>query len=195
MRLADIPRVLQRLRADPQAWGEVACAVVGSGKTWRDVHGQARHAALVALQYDRQREDRALIVHLLEQELLAQTQSPFGGMGDSLRLAAFLAATLNDLQLAWVMLAVKRANCDTGCGFEVEALFSGGVEQTWAMVLASERPDREAFIAIAANEDGQPLCSQADVDHWSRQQHQYFPPSWEQESIAAKLSLCDARRL
>jgi hypothetical protein len=190
MKLAEIPLVLQRLRAGPQAWGEVTCAFEGEGETWRDAHVEARQAALVALQYDRRPEDRALIVHLLEQELREHEQSPFGGLDDSLRLAAFLAATLDDVSLAWLMLGVKQANFDTGCGFDVDALFSCGVERTWAMVQASERPEREAFIALVSDEDGGPRCTQDDVDRWWAQQRRDFPARWEDESLYAKLGLC-----
>jgi hypothetical protein len=190
MKLAEIPLVLQRLRAGPAAWAEVTCAFAGEGETWRDATVEARHAALVALQYDRRPEDRELIVHLLQQELLEHRHSPFGGLDDSLRLAAFLAATLDDVELAWLMMEVKRANFDTGCGFDVEALFCCGVERTWAMVQASQRPEREAFIEIASDGDGEPRCTQEDVDRWWEQQRRDFPERWEDESVFAKLGLC-----
>lgn len=191
MKLAEIPLVLARLRAGPQAWGEVECAFEGEGAAWVDAHARARRAALVGLQYDRRAEDRELVAHLLAQELRYHAASPFAGLEESLKLVAYLAAELDhDVELAWSMLEAKRTNFDTACGFDVEALFCHGVERTWAMVLASSRPEREAFIEEAGDGSGAPRCTQAEVDTWWEQQRAWFPPRWEDESTPARLGLC-----
>mgnify|MGYP000620859820 CR=1 FL=1 len=62
MELADVPRVLERLRTGPAAWGEVTCAFEGEGTAWRDAHATTRRAALLGLQYDRRPEDRELVM-------------------------------------------------------------------------------------------------------------------------------------
>lgn len=191
MKLAEIPVVLERLRAGPMAWGEVECAFEGEGAAWVDAHARARRAALVGLQYDRRAEDRELVMHLLRQELRYHAASPFAGLEESLKLVAYLAAELDDdVELAWLMLAAKRTNFDTACGFDVEALFCRGVERTWAMVLASQRPEREAFIEVAGDGSGAPRCTQQDVDAWWEQQRAWFPRRWEDEGVLARLGLC-----
>ncbi|MCX4244181.1 hypothetical protein [Paraliomyxa miuraensis] len=189
MKLAEIPLVLQRLRTGPAAWDEVACAFEGEGATWRDAHARARYAVLLGLQYDRRPEDRELVVHLLDQEVRYAQQSPFQGNADSLRLAAFLAATLDDVSLSWLLLEAKRANFDTACGFDVETLFACGVARTWAMVLASDRPERDAFIELAGN-GNEPRCTQDEVDAWWKRQHRDFPARWEDEPALARLGIC-----
>jgi hypothetical protein len=191
MKLAEIPVVLERLRAGPQAWGEVECAFEGQGAAWVDAHARTRRAALMGLQYDRRAEDREVVAHLLQQELRYHAASPFAGLEESLKLVAYLAAELDDdVELAWSMLEAKRTNFDTACGFDVEALFCRGVERTWAMVLASSRPEREAFIEVAGNGHGAPRCTQDEVDAWWEQQRAWFPPRWEDEGPLARLGLC-----
>lgn len=189
VKLSEIPRVLERLRRGPAAWGEVTCAFEGEGMAWRDAHATTRRAALQALQYDRRPEDRELVVHLLAQEMRWAQESPFQGNPESLRLAAFLAASLGDVSLAWLLFEAKRANFDTACGFDVEALFCCGVERTWVMVLAAERPEREAFIELAGD-GGEPRCTQDEVDAWWERQRRDFPARWEDEAPLAKLTLC-----
>lgn len=189
MELADVPRVLERLRTGRAAWGEVTCAFEGEGSAWRDAHATARRAALQALQYDRRPADRELVVHLMAEEVRYAQESPFQGNSEALRLAAFLLATLGDVSHAWLLFEAKRANFDTACGFDVEALFAGGVEPTWAMVLASDRPERAAFMELAG-EDGAPRCTQDEVDAWWEQQRRDFPTRWEDEPPLAKLMIC-----
>lgn len=189
MELADVPRVLERLRTGPAAWGEVTCAFEGEGTAWRDAHATARRAALLGLQYDRRPEDRELVVHIMAEEVRYAQESPFQGNSEGLRLAAFLVATLGEVSLAWLLFEAKRANFDTACGFDVEALFACGVEPTWAMVLASDRPERAAFMKLAGDE-GAPRCTQDEVDAWWEQQHRDFPTRWEDEAPLAKLMIC-----
>lgn len=193
-RLAELPALLSRLRAGPHAWGEVSVAAEGEGATWVDAHARARYGALVGLQHDRQPGDLALVMHLLQQEIESHRQSPLGGLEESLKLAAYLAAELSErsLELPWVMLEAKQLNFDTACGFDVEALMLAGIERTWAMVQASSHPLREAFLEELDDGEGNPRCTQDDVDRWWALQRRWFPARWEDEAPLARLSTCVA---
>ncbi|MEW2622439.1 hypothetical protein [Streptomyces sp. NPDC048106] len=107
---------LDRLRADPATWHEVAFAPVTDAEDpEHDAHFAARACALHAARYDRRPADLPLLRHLLDQETRGRRQAPFGGMGGELHLAVFLVARHHQEEDLPRLYAARAANFDTWC--------------------------------------------------------------------------------
>jgi tetratricopeptide (TPR) repeat protein len=177
VKIEEIPQFLGRIRTDRAAWSEVEYAQASSGE---DINAPTRNACLRGLQHDRRADDRELTVFLLEQEV-RDCYDGGCGYGDSLFLAIYLVACLDEVDLAWLIMKAKIANFDTLCGVNIEALYSCGVERTQAMLKASRRKEGKHFL---------PAPSQTNVDNWWKRQRDRFPARWEDE--IDKANICAA---
>lgn len=168
---------LARLRVDPSAWETVAYAEERDERDDQlDRNESAREAVLQALQYDRRPEDAGLLRFLLEQEVLWHEDSELQGLTESLALACYLVGLMRSPEDIWRLARAKAANFDTECGLARELLFGAGVAETIAYVEASGRANAASTLAVLVDE-GQPLCSQEDVDAYWQAMRGYYPAS------------------
>jgi len=174
MKLAEVPLLLARMRADRAAWSELAYRSRPDDEDveWpdEDMNWRVRRACLLGLQHDRRSDDRDLISYLLDQEICARRASD--GCGSSLEAAIFFVAEFEDPSIAWRIRSAKYANQDTRCTIDLEALYCCGVERTLTMLATSECPERDDFL---------PAPQQDEVDAWWARQRDCFPRRWEDE--------------
>lgn len=90
--------------------------------------------------------DLPLLRFLVEQEALCRAHSQ--GLGEQAALAGFLLAEHRRPEDVWRHFALKRANFDAGCMYDVEHLCAAGVQVTVEYVRASDHPDREAVLEL-----------------------------------------------
>lgn len=170
---------LERLRADPATWGDLAYVEYRDEDDEQfDRNAAARGAVLLALQYDRRAEDAGLLRYILEQEVLYHEDSDLQGLMETLPLACYLVGLLGVVEDVGLLARAKAANFDTECGLSRELLFAAGVDATIAYVRASGGAD--ATLAALVDE-GVPLCEQAEVDGYWRAMASYWPASPEEE--------------
>lgn len=93
-----------------------------------DINQGFREAVCQRLNQDVSETDRALVIYLLEQELL----SIEGGWGvcENLKLCAYLLFKLGHVEDALLIWRAKSTNFDTFCGLDVQLLAGGGVDET-----------------------------------------------------------------
>ncbi|MCX2947760.1 hypothetical protein [Lentzea sp. NEAU-D7] len=113
------------------------------GPDGEDVNEAARGEVLLL---ESTREDLPLLRFLVEQEALCRGNSQ--GLGEQAALAGFLLAEHRRPEDVWRHFALKRANFDAGCAYDVEHLLAAGVEATVSHVRASDHPDRDAVLEL-----------------------------------------------
>jgi hypothetical protein len=161
-------RDLARMRESAAAWQELRHEQNADG---HDANEVPRAKVLWALQYDRRPEDLALIRFLAEQEALCRANAPFQGLGDQAELAGFLLAEHRRPEDVWRQHAIKRANFDTWCGYDVEHLFAAGVRATIDHVRASDHPDRDEVLQLLLDRQ----VDEEDVEEWAEGRREWFP--------------------
>ncbi|MFI6094162.1 hypothetical protein ACIA8G_01310 [Lentzea sp. NPDC051213] len=159
-------RDLARMRESEEAWQELRYQPTPDTSDANEVR---RAKVLWALQYDRQAGDLPLLRYLAEQE--ARYRSEEQGLGEAAELAGFLLAGHRQPEDVWRHHAIKRANFDAGCAYDVEHLFAAGVQATLDHVRASDHPDRDDVLEMLRSHD----LDDEDLAEWWEHRCEYFP--------------------
>ncbi|MGW2398022.1 hypothetical protein ACWCYY_15900 [Kitasatospora sp. NPDC001664] len=158
---------LVRMRESAAAWQELRHErAVGADGYEYDRNAARRAQVLWALQYDRRPGDLELVRWLAGQEAECRREAPFQGLTEETTLAGLLLAEYRVVEDVWQQWEIKRANFDTWCGYDVQAVCAAGVEATLAHVRAGEHPEREALLERLLGEDGKPCVSEQEVTDW-----------------------------
>jgi hypothetical protein len=137
------------------------------GPDGEDTNEAARGEVLSTLHRGHTPEDLPLLRFLVEQEVLCRRNSE--GLGEQAALAGFLLAEHRQPEDVWRHFAIKRANFDAGCAYDVEHLLAAGVEATVEHVRASDHPDRDAvldLLNLSLDED--------DLLEWFEHRREWF---------------------
>jgi tetratricopeptide (TPR) repeat protein len=176
------PALLMRYRQHPERWDDLACCDGQDAEgRWYDEHALMRYRVLIALQYDHQAADLALVRFLMQHEVVRHEREPFQGILPALMLATYLLATYRNVTHVWNFYAAKMANFDTYCGYSSVVLVSAGIEQTLAYIRATPHPQQSAVQQLLIHAHGCPWTD-ADLTQWWDQQHATFPPTEEAET-------------
>jgi hypothetical protein len=92
----------------------------------RDLNQAARFGVLLALQYDRRRQDPPLLRFLLREEIAFNRLDVWDGDSD-LTLAGFLVAEHRQVEDLWLHWTAKNIDFDTALGYDLDHLLTGGV--------------------------------------------------------------------
>lgn len=169
--MEDARRDLARMRESREAWQELRYERVGD----HDANEVRRAKVLWALQYDRGPDDLALLRWLAEQEAACRAEAPFQGLGEQAELVGFLLAEHAQPEDVWRHHAIKRANFDTGCGYDREHLVAAGVGATIEHVRESDHPDRDDVLELLLDDEGEPEMSEEDLTEWLGHRREWFP--------------------
>ncbi len=140
------------------------------GPDGEDANEAARGEVLSALHRGHVPEDLPLLRFLVEQEALCCAHSPSRGLGEQAALAGFLLAEHRQAEDVWRHYAIKRANFDAGCAYDVEHLFAAGVRATIDHVRASDRPDRDEVLELLLSHD----FDEEDLEEWVAGRREWF---------------------
>ncbi|MFJ8043546.1 hypothetical protein ACIRBX_23910 [Kitasatospora sp. NPDC096147] len=167
---------LTRMRGSADAWPETAYerATDPEGYAY-DRNAVRRAQVLWALQYDRRPEDLELVRWLAGQEAVCRREAPFQGLGEEATLAGLLLAEFRRVEDVWLHWEIKRANFDTWCGYDLQALCAAGVAATLDHVRAGGHPKRDDLLARLLREDGEPWLSEEEVARWFEHARSSFP--------------------
>ncbi len=158
---------------------------------------------LLALQYDRGRQDLPLLRFLLQQEISRYRETVPCGLAPDLGLAGFLVAEHRQPDDVWLHWEAKNISFDTALGYRTHYLLTAGVDATVETVRSSSHPDRERIlreITGPRNPDGTPHYTDTTVEEWLDTQRARFPSDPTAESPrtwanhAARLGEQDASR-
>lgn len=170
-----------RAGADPRRFVED-----GVANAEGDSASEARALLLLALQYDHDPGDAALLRLLLDAEITANAGPNSDGDPDELKLAAWLVAQLRDPADVFRMWRAKSANYDTFCGFDGEHLVAAGVARTLAHLHASDDPRRVDILEYLGG-GTECIFDEADVVAWHAATAEWFPAREADESPWTKL--------
>ena len=146
-RLLRKPRAaLEQARRDPATWANLTFRAQDTGEGHvRDQNQDARFEVLLALQYDRRRQDLPLLRFLLREETALHRQGAWG-MDSDLTLAGFLVAEHRQVEDLWLHWTAKNISFDTALGYHLYHLLTGGVAAATETVRASSHPDRDRIL-------------------------------------------------
>ncbi|MGW6444498.1 hypothetical protein [Lentzea sp. NPDC055074] len=147
-----------------EAWQALRYLSDGAGG---DVNEAARGEVLWALHDAHTPEDLPLLRFLAEQEALYRSHSQ--GLGEQAALAGFLLALHRRPEDVWLHFAIKRANFDAGCVYDVEHLCAAGVRATVEHVRASDHPDRDAVLELLDQD-----LDKDDLAEWFEHRRAWF---------------------
>lgn len=168
--------LLTHLRADRSAWARVCYEPeVQAPNGRRDRNALSRLQLAWALEHAFEQADSALLRFALEEEVKWREEDPWQGIGETLEILGALTARQRDLQDVWMLARAKRANFDTGCGFDRRYLFAAGVRETVVYVQASNHPDRAEVLEILLDEQGEPCCDELEVNAWLESRPDQMP--------------------
>ncbi|MFB7167638.1 hypothetical protein [Streptomyces sp. NPDC056242] len=197
-------RDLERARRDPETWHALAFAAerTGDGRV-TDRNYAARFGVLWALQYDHRPQDLPLLRFLLQQQITFYREAVPWGLAPDLLLAGFLVAEQRRVEDLWLHWSAKNISFDTGLGYRIHHLLTGGVAAAVEAVRASGHPDRDRLLGDIASdsEPGSTRYTDTAVDEWLDEQRARFPSSPADESLkdwahhAARLREREASRL
>lgn len=160
---------LGRMRESDEAWAGLEYTEVTRDGHVVDGNATRRAMVLWALQYDHGPADLPLVRWLVEQETACRRAASLQGLGEEAALAGFLLASYREVADVWLHWALKRANFDTWCGYDVEHLVAGGVDATLAFVRASEHPERDALL------ERLDAVEEPDLEKWFAHKRSWFP--------------------
>ncbi|MGW6140227.1 hypothetical protein [Streptomyces sp. NPDC055140] len=195
---------LERARRDPETWHALAFAAdrTRDGRVI-DRNYAARSGVLWALQYDHRPQDLPLLRFLLQQQITFYQEAVPWGLAPDLLLAGFLVAEQRQVEDLWLHWTAKNISFDTGLGYRIHHLLTGGVAAAVEAVRVGEHPDRDRILGDIApdSESGPTRYTDKAVDEWLDEQRARFPATPADESLkgwahhAARLGEREASRL
>ncbi|RFC74434.1 hypothetical protein DXZ75_21465 [Streptomyces sp. AcE210] len=166
-----------------------------------DLNYAARFGVLWALQYDHRPQDLPLLRFLLQQQITLYREAVPWGLAPDLLLAGFLVAEQRRVEDLWLHWSAKNISFDTGLGYRIHHLLTGGVAAAVEVVRATEHPDRDRILGDITADPGPIRYTDTAVDEWLDEQRHRFPSSPADESLkdwahhAARLGEREASRL
>lgn len=133
-----------------------------------DANEAARGEMLWALHGSNRPEDLPLLRFLVEQEALCRANSQ--GLGEQAALAGFLLAEHRRPEDVWRHFAIKRANFDAGCAYDVEHLLAAGVQATIDHVRSSNRLERDEVLELLLGHS----FDEEDLEDWFEHRRAWF---------------------
>lgn len=169
--------LLAQMRIDPSAWSHVSYRPRGKvGHDRSDLNASSRMQLAWALQRDFLSSDGSLLRFALEEEVKWREEDPWQGVGETLEILGALTAQERDVRDVWLLVRAKRANFDTGCGFDVRHAFAAGVEKTILHIQTSDRSERQTLLDVLLDKQGAPRCSDEEVREWLDSRPDQLPP-------------------
>ncbi len=170
---------LDSYRKEKQNWKEFSYFEAKSKERGKfDKNEKQRYAILISLQYDFQESDEELIRFLFEQEIIARENDDFQGIGNALRLGAYLLAKFKNPKDIPIFYRAKFANFDTGCGFDREFIYFALKEQTEEYVLHNHS---DLYNEIKGDFSSMSLSENIDI--WWEKLSSLFPEKEKDESL------------
>lgn len=172
--------LLHSARGDRATWERLRVSLAERDGGTTDLHATDRMQLAWALQYDARPEDAELVRFAFAEEITWRRVAPSQGIGEVLEILGWLVARDCDIADVELLADAKLANFDTSCGFDLEHLFAAGVAAT----LSDARSDAVALGNLVIV-DGQPACTQDDVDRWLASRARSFvkDPDAEPETV------------
>jgi hypothetical protein len=169
---------LARYRQFTSSWAEVQFLPAENDTRGDfDANENARHRALLELQYDLQPTDYAFVRFLMEQEIAACRHDSFQGWG-ALELASYLLASFRVPEDIALFVQAKEANFDTGCGLDTLYIFAACRENT-KTVIQTQFP----ALAQALAKDYWSLDFPPEFDDWWEARKAQFPSCEQAENL------------
>lgn len=100
----------------------------GEGDSY-DQNRVKRFQLIIAIQYDRDEHDEALLEELFKQEIRMHEEAPFQGLYPSISLCAHLLAQFRNPSHVWLFTNAKLANFDTFLGFDYQYVVPLGLRK------------------------------------------------------------------
>lgn len=110
-----------------------------------DVNAKFRAAVCKELKRSLSQADHQFVRYLVEQEMLDH-QIDEGGIGENIKLCAYLLYKLGQVEDSLLLWRAKNTNFDTLCGIDVQLLVGAGVEQTLAFLRTQDTEEAQAAI-------------------------------------------------
>lgn len=104
-----------------------------------DSNEDFREEVCQRLNQDVSQADRALVVYLLEQEILSREED--WGVYENMKLCAYMLFKLGHVEDALLIWKAKSTNFDTFSGLDVQLLAGGGLDETIAYLRAAADPE------------------------------------------------------
>lgn len=176
------------LRSNPSHWDRCAYAPFVHPE-WgkQDANSRERHRFLIALQYERQPDDEALVRYLFDQEVIARSSDDFQGIGEALRLASYLLSQWRRSGDLWRFAAAKCANFDTWCGYASQFLCAAGHAAALAEFASSDHELKETIRELLFDEQGSSRFSSQEIEEWRMGLVDEFPSRPEEEPLNVEI--------
>ncbi len=154
-----------------------------------DENQRKRFQLLIALKYDRTKNDQPLLQDLLRQEIEMHRKAPFQGLFPSIQLNSFLLSTFRNPENIWLFLDAKRANFDTHCGYDSEYLISSGIKQTFDLVDKSNNESKKDFYEYIGKSIDSIEITENDLKTWLTNKSSEYNDKPELENIEDEIQL------
>jgi hypothetical protein len=129
----------------------------------------AREQALRSIRPETAKRHQALLRQIFQAEFDYRRKDEDHEYFENIYWCAYLLFHVGDPDDTESMWLAKHLNMDTGCGFDIENLVGGGVEQTVAHL-------RQHGINNVADDIAERFagCSREEIEEWSRDRQRYF---------------------
>ncbi|WP_124726783.1 hypothetical protein [Staphylospora marina] len=181
MEIKDITNNLDLIRKSRDLWNEFAYLKDSDSK--QDLNVKKRYALAIELHYHwKPDDDYELVKFLMKNEVVSRRNDPYSGSADSLILISYLLARYRKPENVWLFEEAKFADFDTYCGYDVQFLFSAGVEATCRYLerhgITEDRP------YLFENRDHlRSICTEEDIEKFFYELSLRFPTRIEDERV------------
>lgn len=176
--------VLEQVRQGKIPWEDYRCEEqVSPDGTACDENAGKRNRLLLALQYNHQDSDEALLAYLLKETVAQHSHSNMQGLGDELKLNAFLLSRFRNPVHAQLFWQAKTANFDTRSGFDIEAILSAGIEATYAHLGNVDFEGKKELMNCVGKTAASCHWDEEELDEWREGMSSYFPDKLVLDSL------------
>lgn len=154
-----------------------------------DKNATKRFQLLIALQYNRQATDEAILVELFKAEIKRHQKAPFQGLHPALKLNAFLLSLYPKTAYSTLYLEAKKANFDTHCGFDYQFLLAAGIAETYQFFQKEQPELAEVFWDYVGDSVDNCSISEAELSEWKGYLVEEYPDTLILEDIIDEIDL------